>query len=459
MLTLALFGILGIGTVGYLAARQRAVSASGGATAILHSRPGYHGLYVLTVTVLVGLGAFVLINAIGAWYVGSALREALAELDPTIAGLQAATVLSDARALAVGGVTSAVDPLRTTLSETFSSLEATRIWAVTIVSVGAALAAMLRSLRRVSTGFRARNKAETIFRTILWSTAAVAVVTTVMIFLALIGETLNFFTGVLDWRIDKFLFGLTWSPLSGVHTGEMSADKVGAVPLFLGTLMITVIAMLVAIPIGLFAAIYLSEFATPRIRSWAKPMLEILAGIPTVVYGFFAATTVAPFMVGFGASLGIPVEAESALAAGVVMGIMIIPFISSLSDDVINAVPQSLRDGSYGLGATKAETVMKVVLPAALPGIVSAGLLGISRAVGETMIVVMAVGQSANLTFNPLDKVTTVTVQITMLILGDTEAETAAGPAYALGFALFAATLSLNLVALRVVRKYRQKYD
>jgi len=188
-------------------------------------------------------------------------------------------------------------------------------------------------------------------------------------------------------------------------------------------------------------------------------VLEILAGIPTVVYGFFAATTVAPFMVGLGDALGLTVEAESALTAGLVMGIMIIPFISSLSDDVINAVPQALRDGSYGLGATKAETITKVVLPAALPGIVSASLLGISRAVGETMIVVMAVGQSANLTFNPLEKVTTVTVQITMLILGDTEAETAAGPAYTLGFTLFVATLALNIFALRMVRKHAQKYD
>ena len=259
--------------------------------------------------------------------------------------------------------------------------------------------------------------------------------------------------------MDKYIFGTEWSPLAGVHSGTMDPDRVGAIPLFVGTLLITLIAMIVAVPIGLMAAIYLSDFASTRVRAWAKPMLEILAGIPTVVYGFFAAITLAPAIRGWGEAIGLSVASESALAAGVVMGIMIIPFISSLSDDVINAVPQSLRDGSYGLGATKAETIRQVVLPAALPGIVSAVLLGVSRAVGETMIVVMAAGQGANLTVNPLEAVTTVTVQIVMLITGDTEAETAAGPAFTLGFTLFCVTLLLNIVALRIVRKYREAYD
>ena len=223
--------------------------------------------------------------------------------------------------------------------------------------------------------------------------------------------------------------------------------------------MITLIAILVAAPIGLMAAIYLSEFATARLRFWAKPVLEILAGIPTVVYGFFAALTVAPILREGGSVIGLSVASESALAAGLVMGIMIIPFISSLSDDVINAVPQTLRDGSLALGATKAETVRQVILPAALPGIASAVLLGVSRAVGETMIVVMAAGQGANLTANPLEAVTTVTVQIVALITGDTEAETAAGPAFALGFTLFVVTLALNIVALRAVRRYREAYE
>lgn len=458
MLSLTLLGIALTALAGFFFSRSRALSVSEGVLANLHSRPTYHGLYAALVIVLVGYGVYIVMNIAMSSYVSSTVSGALDERAPELTGLAAETVLADVRALALGGVTSRTDDLRIALSELYVSANATRIWAVTIVALAAALGAAYWSYARVSREFRARNRAEKIMQRILWTTAAVAVLTTMMIFLSLIGETLNFIT-ILDGRIDKFLFGLTWSPLSGVHSGEMSADKVGAVPLFVGTLLITLIAMAVAIPVGLFAAIYLSEYASHQIRAWAKPMLEILAGVPTVVYGFFAATTVAPFMVGIGEAVGVPVEAESALAAGVVMGVMIIPFISSLSDDVINAVPQALRDGSYGLGATKAETITKVVLPAALPGIVSASLLGVSRAVGETMIVVMAVGQSANLTFNPLDKVTTVTVQITMLILGDTEAATAAGPAYTLGFALFAATLGLNIFALRLVNKYRQKYD
>ncbi|MEO0763372.1 MAG: phosphate ABC transporter permease subunit PstC, partial [Pseudomonadota bacterium] len=311
---------------------------------------------------------------------------------------------------------------------------------------------------QIAVDFRARNRAERVMRTILLIAAAIAILTTIGIVLSLIGETLIFFQRI-GWNVDSFLFGTTWSPLSGVQEGSLDPSKVGAVPLFVGTLMITIIAMCVAVPVGLFAAVYLADFASKRTRSWAKPLLEILAGVPTVVYGYFAAITVAPALRDFGSSIGLSIASESALAAGVVMGIMIIPFISSLSDDVINSVPQSLRDGSYGLGATKAETVRRVVLPAALPGIVSAVLLGTSRAIGETMIVVMAAGQGANMTINPLDAVTTVTVQIVMLITGDTEAATAAAPAFTLGFTLFCVTLVLNVVALRVVRRYREMYD
>lgn len=458
MLSLTLLGISILAVASFVFARSRAVAAADGRLSSLHSRPSYHGLFALLCVLIGGYGGYLIVNIIGTSMVGSALRSALAELDPEISGLKAQTVLSDARALVDGGVASATDALRERLADVYASAETMRVWGVSLISLAIAFCSAAWAISRVSPEFRARNRSERILRVLLMLAAVVAILTTFGIFLSLIGETLDFFSKI-GWRLDKFFFGLTWSPLAGVHSGEMSADKVGAVPLFLGTAMITLIAMTVAIPIGLFAAIYLSEFASSRVRATAKPMLEILAGVPTVVYGFFAATTVAPFMMGIGESIGVGVEAESALAAGMVMGIMIIPFISSLSDDVINAVPQSLRDGSYGLGATKAETVTKVVLPAALPGIVSAALLGVSRAVGETMIVVMAVGQSANLTFNPLDKVTTVTVQITMLILGDTEAETAAGPAYTLGFALFVATLALNVVALKVVRKYRLKYD
>jgi phosphate transport system permease protein len=260
------------------------------------------------------------------------------------------------------------------------------------------------------------------------------------------------------------LFGLHWSPQSAFTgaggEGSANPEVFGAVPLIVGTLLITAIAMLVASPVGLMSAIYLSDYAAPRFRALAKPVLEILAGIPTVVYGFFAALTVAPFIRRAGEAVGLSPSSESALAAGLVMGIMIIPFVSSLSDDVINAVPQALRDGSAGLGATRSETIRKVVLPAALPGIVSALLLAVSRAIGETMIVVMAAGLAANLTLNPLEAVTTVTVQIVTLLVGDQEFDSAKTlAAFALGLMLFVVTLALNIVALRVVQKYREAYD
>jgi phosphate transport system permease protein len=295
---------------------------------------------------------------------------------------------------------------------------------------------------------------------LLLASAAVAILTTIGVVLSLIGETL-LFMDTINWRADKFFFGSHWMPLAHARAVPPYIDEntVGWLPLLAGTMMITGVAMAVALPIGLMAAIYLSDYATVRIRSIAKPVLEILAGIPTVVYGFFAAITVAPFIREAGEAFGMDVSGQSALAAGVVMGLMIIPFISSLSDDVINAVPQSLRDGSMGVGATRAETMRFVILPAALPGIISAVILGVSRAVGETMIVVMAASQGPNLTANPLETMTTVTVQIVMLIIGDTEASLSRGPAFTLGFALFTFTLILNIVALQIVRRFRAKYD
>jgi phosphate transport system permease protein len=258
-----------------------------------------------------------------------------------------------------------------------------------------------------------------------------------------------------------FLFGLEWSPQTAIRADQVgSSGAFGIAPLVAGTLLITLIAMLVAGPIGLFAAIYLAEYATPRFRSVAKPLLEILAGIPTVVLGFFAALSLAPWLRELGQTLGLNVASESALAAGLVMGMMIIPFVSSLSDDVINAVPQSLRDGSYGMGATKSETIKRVVLPAAFSGIVSAMMLAISRAVGETMIVVMAAGLAANLTFNPLEAVTTFTVQIKTILVGDQEFDSAKTlSAFALGFVLFFFTLTLNVIAMQIVKRYREQYD
>ena len=285
---------------------------------------------------------------------------------------------------------------------------------------------------------------------LLAAASAVAVLTTIGIVLSVVYESLRFFAEV---SLLSFLFGTAWAP-----TAEPGAF--GILPLLGGTLLITLIAILVAGPLGLFSAIYLAENASLATRRWVKPLLELLAGIPTVVLGIFAALTVAPFLRRLGESLGLSVASESALAAGLVMGMMIVPLVSSLSDDIINAVPQSLRDGSYALGATRSETIKKVVLPAALPGIVSAFILATSRAIGETMIVVMAAGLAANLTFNPLAAVTTVTVQIAALLVGDQEFDSAKTlSAFALGLALFLITLALNVIALRVVRRYKEQYE
>lgn len=312
--------------------------------------------------------------------------------------------------------------------------------------------------RTVSPTLRARNIVEKIIKASLILCSAVAIFTTLGIIFSVLFESIRFFKIV---PIQDFIFGLNWSPQTAIRADQTgSSGAFGAVPIFTGTMLIATIAMSVAIPIGLMAAIYLSEYASSSFRTFAKPILEILAGIPTVVYGFFAALTIAPLLRDFGASLGFSVSSESALAAGLVMGIMIIPFVSSLSDDVIHAVPQAMRDGSYGLGATKFETIKNVVIPAALPGIVGSILLAVSRAVGETMIVVMAAGLSANLTANPFQAVTTVTVQIVTLLVGDQEFDSPKTlAAFALGILLFLFTLCLNVIALHVVRKYREQYE
>ncbi len=442
----------------FVLGRQRAVQLAGSTPSALHSRPAYHGAFGLLVVLLSGWGALILVASISAWHVEQALMDQIARAAPGTEIIERQLILSDARALAAGRVASSTDELRQQVAARYASLVTIWGWVQMGVVLGVTALAFGWSLRRIALDWRARNRTEAIVKAILAVTAAVAVLTTIGIVLSLIFETVSFF-GNIGWRVDKFLFGTTWSPLSGISAGRIDPDKVGVVPLFAGTLMVTFIAMAVAVPIGLFAAIYLSDFAGPRARAVAKPMLELLAGIPTVVYGFFAAITVAPLLRDGGGALGLSIASESALVAGLVMGVMIIPFISSLSDDVINAVPQALRDGSYALGATRAETVTKVVLPAALPGIVSAGLLGFSRAVGETMIVVMAAGQGANLTANPLEAVTTVTVQIVMLITGDTEATIAAGPAFSLGFTLFVITLLMNVAAQKLVARYREIYD
>lgn len=331
-------------------------------------------------------------------------------------------------------------------------------WSITVISILMAALCLYLATQKVSVNFNARPVVENVVERILLVSACVAIFTTIGIIFSVLFESIQFFQKVPFF---DFIFGLEWSPQTAIREDQVgSSGSFGAVPLFVGTILISLVAMIIAVPIGLMSAIYLSEYASLNVRTIAKPALEILAGIPTVVYGFFAAITVAPVLRDFGESVGLDIASESALAAGAVMGIMIIPFISSIADDVISAVPQSMRDGSLAMGATHSETVKRVVIPAALPGIVGGILLAMSRAIGETMIVVMAAGLAANLTVNPLDAVTTVTVQIVTLLTGDQEFDSAKTlAAFALGLMLFVVTLMLNIFALQIVKKYREQYE
>ena len=314
------------------------------------------------------------------------------------------------------------------------------------------------TFKKIKHEFKARDKLEKIIELFLLACSTLAILVTIGIVLSVIFESNRFFSAI---PISDFLFGTHWSPQMPIREDQSgSSGAFGAVPLFTGTFLIAFIAMCIAGPIGLMSAIYLSEYASKKVRDIVKPLTEILAGIPTVVYGFFAVIVVAPFIRNAGQHFGLEIASESALAAGLVMGVMIIPFVSSISDDVINAVPQNLKNGSLGLGATKSETIKKVIIPAALPGIIGGLLLAVSRAIGETMIVVMAAGMSANLTANPFEAVTTVTVQIVVLLVGDQEFDSPKTlSAFALGLVLFCVTLILNYIALHIVRKYREQYE
>jgi len=454
--------LLVLAAAAFLIGRGRALAVVGGEVARLHSLPAQHGSYLA----LCAAGPALL--ALTAWAIFSPGIETSiikSRFAADLAGLgipQVEAFIRDARAIAFGGLVGFTDATKEAAAAAYRSIHTTSVVLIGSFCAALAVAGFLYGYRRIAPAFRARHVVERVVRVVLIACSVVAILTTIGIVMSLILESLLFFAEVPFF---KFLFGLHWSPQSaftgaGSEAGAVNQDIFGAIPLFAGTLLITFIAMIVAAPIGLMSAIYLSDYASKSVRAVAKPVLEILAGIPTVVYGFFAALTVAPFFRGMGESLGLDVASESAIAAGVVMGIMIIPFVSSLSDDVINAVPQSLRDGSAGLGATKSETIRKVVLPAALPGIVSAMLLAVSRAIGETMIVVMAAGLAANLSINPLEAVTTITVQIATLLVGDQEFDSAkTRAAFALGLVLFCATLALNVIALRVVKKYREQYD
>jgi len=424
----------------------------------LHSLPFYHGSWLAICTLLPALIFLVLWSMGDGPIIKSMILSSLPDTFDSYSDAERELLFSEVSQLAEGNFRSThADLLEGSASQLLSlqaaSIKIKYMVAVLLAAMGAAIGWM-----QLKAEFRARNSFERVVRIVLLLAASLAIFTTVGIVFSVLFEALRFFDTV---SILEFIFGTHWSPQMSIREGQVgSSGAFGAVPLFVGTMLISAIAMLVAVPIGLMSAIYLSEYASHRFRSIAKPLLEILAGIPTVVYGFFAAITVAPLIRGFGESIGLSVSSESALAAGLVMGVMIIPFVSSLSDDVINAVPQSLRDGSLGLGATQSETIRKVVIPAALPGIVGGVLLAISRAIGETMIVVMAAGLSAKLTANPLDAVTTVTVQIVTLLVGDQEFDSPKTlAAFALGLMLFVTTLCLNIIALYVVRKYREQYE
>lgn len=450
-----------LAVIGFLMGRSRSrlVAVSRGGVKAMHSLPKHYGYMTAIWAALPALILLVLWVA----FEPTILR------DMVINGLPAEIQqLSDSRIglyynQLVGYANGQVDISRVTEAQVaaadyYNSLRATSHIMQTGLVVILALLGGLLALRRISPKLRARNHVENVIQWVLFICSFIAVLTTLGIVLSVLLEAMRFFEMI---PVTDFLFGLEWSPQVAIRLDQVGASgSFGFVPLFVGTLLISAIAMLIAVPVGLMSAIYMSEFASRSFRSITKPILEILAGVPTVVYGFFAALTVAPFIRNLGESLGLSVSSESALAVGIVMGIMIIPFVMSLSDDIINAVPDSLREASLGMGATMRETIVRVLFPAALPGIVGGILLAVSRAIGETMIVVMAAGLSAKLTANPLEAVTTVTVQIVTLLTGDQEFDSPKTlAAFALGLALFFVTLTLNIIALVVVRKYREQYE
>jgi phosphate transport system permease protein len=446
--------------------RTRAASmamAASRARISVHSMPLYHGLLASTLVLVAMLAVYVIgAPALGNFAKTTALGMLPAEL--TRDALRTGASYRDIQNIAAGVFQGTPPPELKAAADAYVTTHRIGGWTILAAGVGLAVLSVLFSLGSARPAFRARNTFERFVLVFLGACAVVAVLTTIGIVASVLYETLRFFFDPsLKGRptVTEFLFGTEWNPQAAMRADQGDIKTAyGFLPLLSGTLLITFIAICVAGPLGLMSAIYLAEYASPRLRAWAKPVLEILAGIPTVVLGFFAALTVAPLIRGWGEAFGLDVASESALAAGLVMGMMIIPFISSLSDDVINAVPQSMRDGAYALGATKSETIRQVILPAALPGIVSAFMLAISRAVGETMIVVMAAGLAANLTANPLEAVTTITVQIKTILVGDQEFDSAKTlAAFALGFVLFFVTLILNIIALIIVRRYKEQYD
>ncbi len=478
LLSLILLALAGFG---YVIGRSRAVASVAGDIRKLHSLPSFYGMFTALLT---AVPAFVLI---GVWLLvqpvvveNRALSLIAAAEIPS--GSSAALVMADVRRVAAGldkltaqgsdirpllantavlksalndaGVVLETEPTASTLAAALMARETARGSGrlMTGVALALALAGLIWGLTRIKPEYRARNATEKFTMVLLIASSLVAVLTTVGIVASLLFESIHFFQ-LYPWQ--DFFLSTTWNPQF------RGGSDLGIWPLIWGTLYVSAIALLVAVPIGLMSAIYLAEYASRGTRSWVKPAIEILAGIPTIVYGLFALVTVGPLLRDyFAAPMGLGNSSSSVMTAGLVMGIMVIPFVSSLSDDIINAVPQSLRDGSLGLGATPSETVRHVVIPAALPGIVGAVLLAASRAIGETMIVVMGAGAAAKLSLNPFEAMTTVTVKIVSQLTGDTEfASPETLVAFALGLTLFCLTLALNIIALIIVRKYREQYE
>lgn len=439
--------------------RSLAVSSVRKGRRNLHSRPNYYGFMVAIWAGIPAILILTLWSAFNASIVTSLTISGLPETMQAQSKDELGLIINEIKILASSGnIDAETDITKKSAAVHYQRLEQTSLLAKTAIVFVVALLGMLFGFRLIKPEMRARNMVESVMRWTMILCASIAILSTVGIVMSVLFESIQFFKAVPP---SDFLFGTHWSPQTSIRSDQVgSSGSFGAIPLFIGTLLISAIALIISVPLGLMAAIYLSEYASSSLRAIAKPTLEILAGIPTVVYGFFAALTVAPFLRDVGSSIGLSVASESALAAGLVMGIMIIPFVSSLSDDVISAVPQAMRDGSYGLGATQSETIRQVVIPAALPGIVGSVLLAASRAIGETMIVVMAAGLSAKLTINPLEAVTTVTVQIVTLLTGDQEFDSPKTlAAFALALGLFTITLLLNFVALHIIRKYREQYD
>ncbi|MEM6634950.1 MAG: phosphate ABC transporter permease subunit PstC [Pseudomonadota bacterium] len=482
--------VVALAVIGYFAGRARALASAGGQIQNLHSLPFYYGANVAFTTLLPAVGFVTVFLLAAPAYINGSVSATIP--DAAIAeGSTRSLVMSDVRRVADGldgavrqgamtaetaaslridhtdvrallgevGVALGSDVDATVLgaAQKYRGMRGNAQWIMTVLALLFAAGGFGYAYGQTTKDFRARNTVESGILVMLMTAALVAILTTAGIILSLIFNTVEFFR---IYPATEFFFGTVWNPSFSGRGGTLS--ELGVIPLIWGTLYISFIALAVAVPIGLFAAIYLSEYATPRVRSIAKPALEVLAGIPTIVYGLFALLTVGPMLMGvFGPeSIGWMKGASSVMTAGLVMGIMLIPFVSSLSDDIINSVPQAMRDGSLGLGATPSETVRQVVLPAALPGIVGAVLLAASRAIGETMIVVMGAGAAARLSGNPFEAMTTVTAKIVSQLTGDNEftsPETLV--AFALGMTLFIITLAMNVLALQIVRRFREQYE